>query len=96
MSIYVGNLSYQISEEDLTEVFGEYGTVSRVYIPTDPDTGRKRGFAFVELSSETEEAEAISKLDGAEWMGRELKVNQARERESRGRGGGGSRNSNRF
>jgi RNA recognition motif-containing protein len=96
MSIYVGNLSYQISEEDLTEVFGEYGTVSRVYIPTDRDTGRKRGFAFVELSSETEEAEAISKLDGAEWMGRELKVNQAREREPRGRGGGGSRNSNRF
>jgi RNA recognition motif-containing protein len=96
MSIYVGNLSYQISEEDLTAVFGDYGTVSRVYIPTDRDTGRKRGFAFVELSSETEEAEAISKLDGAEWMGRELKVNQARERESRGRGGGGSKNSNRF
>lgn len=92
MSIYVGNLSYEIEENDLREVFGEYGTVGRVSIPTDRESGRKRGFAFVEMSSASEETAAIEKLDGAEWMGRELKVNQARERQPRsnsGRGGGG-------
>ncbi len=89
MSIYVGNLSYEINEEDLKEVFAEYGTVGRVSIPTDRDTGRKRGFAFVEMSSPAEEKAAIEKLDGAEWMGRELKVNEARDRKPRGNGGGG-------
>lgn len=99
MSIYVGNLSYEIEENDLREVFGEYGTVNRVSIPTDRDSGRKRGFAFVEMSSPSEENAAIEKLDGAEWMGRDLKVNQARERQPRnnsGRGGyGGGRGDNR-
>ena len=92
MSIYVGNLSYEISEEDLSEVFAEYGTVKRVHLPTDRETGRKRGFGFVEMGTETEEAAAITALDQAEWMGRELKVNQAKPREqrsSRGGGGGG-------
>ena len=99
MSIYVGNLSYDVTQEDLTEVFAEYGTVKRVHLPTDRETGRMRGFAFVEMDSETEEASAISELDGAEWMGRELKVNQARPREKRGPGGGGGgggRRNNRF
>jgi RNA recognition motif-containing protein len=95
MSIYVGNLDYGISPEDLTEVFAEYGAVKRVHLPTDRETGRKRGFAFVEMGTEAEEAAAISALDGAEWMGRELKVNQAKPREqrsSRGGGGGNRRN----
>jgi RNA recognition motif-containing protein len=84
MSIYVGNLPYQVTQEDLKQAFAEYGTVSRVQLPTDRDTGRLRGFAFVEMASETEEAAAIEALDGAEWMGRELKVNKAKPREERG------------
>ena len=85
MSIYVGNLSYEVTEKDLEEVFAEYGSVKRVYVPKDRETGKMRGFAFVEMSSGTEEDEAIDSLDGAEWMGRTLKVNKAREREQRGR-----------
>jgi RNA recognition motif-containing protein len=91
MSIYVGNLSFQVTEEDITEVFAEYGTVTRVQVPTDRETGRMRGFAFVEMSSEAEETAAIEALDGAEWMGRDLKVNKARPREDRGPSGGGDR-----
>ncbi len=83
MSIYVGNLSYKVTQEDLEQVFGEYGTVSRVQLPTDRETGRMRGFAFVEMGTEAEEASAIEALDGAEWMGRDLKVNKAKPRESR-------------
>lgn len=81
MSIYVGNLSYDVTEEDLTSVFAEYGTVKRVQLPTDRETGRMRGFGFVELSAETEEDAAIEALDGAEWMGRDMRVNKARPRE---------------
>ena len=92
MSIYVGNLSYEINQEDLTEVFTEYGTVQRVHLPTDRDTGRLRGFAFVEMETEAEEDKAIKALDGAEWMDRELKVNKAKPRENRNSGGGGRRN----
>ncbi|AIE74726.1 RNA-binding protein [Synechocystis salina LEGE 06155] len=83
MSIYVGNLSYQATEDDVLTVFSEYGTVKRVQLPTDRETGRMRGFGFVEMSSETEEAAAIEALDGAEWMGRDLKVNKARPRTPR-------------
>ncbi len=99
MSIYVGNLSYEVSQEDLSEVFSEYGNVKRVHLPTDRETGRKRGFGFVEMESEAEEDKAIETLDGAEWMGRELKVNKARPRENRnsfGGGGGGGRRNERF
>ena len=95
MSIYVGNLSYEINQEDLNEVFAEYGTVKRVHIPTDRETGRVRGFAFVEMDSEASEEKAIEALDGAEWMNREMKVNKARPRENRNSFGGGRRN-NRF
>ena len=96
MSIYVGNLSYQVTEEDLKRAFAEYGTVSRVQLPTDRETGRPRGFAFVEMSQETEETAAIEALDGAEWMGRDLRVNKAKPREDRvPRGGGGGSWSNR-
>jgi RNA recognition motif-containing protein len=89
MSIYVGNLSYQVTQEDLSSVFAEYGTVKRVQLPTDRETGKMRGFAFVEMGSEAEETAAIEALDGAEWMGRDLKVNKAKPREDRGPGGGG-------
>ncbi|MEY2912046.1 MAG: hypothetical protein RLZZ184_1355 [Cyanobacteriota bacterium] len=96
MTIYVGNLSYQVTEDDLKRAFAEYGTVSRVQVPTDRETGRPRGFAFVEMEKETEEAAAIEALDGAEWMGRDLKVNKAKPKEDRSpRSGGGGSWSNR-
>jgi RNA recognition motif-containing protein len=96
MSIYVGNLSYEVTEEALTSVFTEYGKVKRVQLPTDRETGRLRGFGFVEMETEDQEAAAIEALDGAEWMGRDLKVNKAKPREDRGSfggGGGGRRDS---
>jgi RNA recognition motif-containing protein len=89
MSIYVGNLSYEVTESDLSGVFAEYGAVKRVQLPTDRETGRKRGFAFVEMGSDAEEEAAIAALDDAEWMGRKLKVNKAKPKEDRGGGGGG-------
>ena len=92
MSIYIGNLSYEVNQEDLSEVFAEYGTVKRVHIPTDRETGRVRGFAFVEMESEANEDTAIEALDGAEWMSRQLRVNKARPRENSGSFAGGRRN----
>ena len=89
MSIYVGNLSYSAKEEDLDEVFSEYGKVKRITLPTDRETGRPRGFAFVEMEEEDKETEAIEALDGAEWMGRELRVNKAKPREQKKPSGGG-------
>lgn len=93
MSIYVGNLSYEVTEEDVYAVFAEYGTVKRVQLPTDRETGRMRGFGFVEMETEAQESAAIDALDGAEWMGRDLRVNKAKPREerspSRSGGGGG-------
>ena len=83
MSIYVGNLSFDATQEDINQVFVEYGTVKSVKVPTDRETGRVRGFAFVEMSSDTEEEAAIAALDGAEWMGRDLRVNKAKPREPR-------------
>jgi RNA recognition motif-containing protein len=100
MSIYVGNLSYEVTEADLSQIFAEYGAVKRVHLPTDRETGRMRGFAFVEMETAAQEAKAIEALDGAEWYDRELVVNQARPREKRdnkgsfGGGGGGRKNSN--
>jgi RNA recognition motif-containing protein len=92
MSIYVGNLSYQVSEADVTSVFAEYGSVKRVQLPSDRETGRMRGFGFVEMDTDAEEQAAIDALDGAEWMGRDLKVNKAKPRENRNSfGGGGQR-----
>ena len=82
MSIYVGNLSYDAKKENISEVFAEYGTVTNVNVPMDRETGRMRGFAFVEMSEEEEEMAAIEALDGAEWMGRRMKVNKAKPREN--------------
>jgi RNA recognition motif-containing protein len=89
MTVYVGNLSYSATEDDLTEVFKEYGSIKRIQVPVDRETGRMRGFAFVEMSEESEEDKAIEDLDGAEWMGRTLKVNKARPRTERRPSGGG-------
>lgn len=96
MSIYVGNLSYEVTEAALTSVFTEYGSVKRVQLPTDRETGRLRGFGFVEMGAEAEETAAIEALDGAEWMGRDLKVNKAKPREERGGSFGGARRNNSF
>ena len=82
MSIYVGNLSYDATEAELTTVFSSYGGVRQVSLPTDRETGRMRGFAFVNMNTEAEEQAAIDALDGAEWMGRDLKVNKAKPREN--------------
>lgn len=88
MSIYVGNLSYDVTQDDLSQTFAEYGTVKRIQLPMDRETGRLRGFGFVEMGTDAEETAAIEALDGAEWMGRDLKVNKARPREEKGSSGG--------
>ena len=91
MSIYVGNLSYEVTQDGLSGIFKEYGTVKRVQLPTDRETGKVRGFGFVEMESDAQEEKAIEALDGAEWMGRDLKVNKAKPREERSSFGGGNR-----
>ncbi len=88
--LYVGNLSFNTSNEDLQELFGQAGTVESVNIVEDRDTGRSRGFGFVEMSSKEEGAAAIEQLNGKEIDGRSLTVNEARPREERS-GGGGNR-----
>lgn len=93
MTIYIGNLSFQATEEDLREVLAEYGPVGRVSLPVDRETGKRRGFAFVDMENEDHEDAAIKELDGAEWLGRTLKVNKARPRQPRGENGGFSRKS---
>ncbi|MFM7371169.1 MAG: RNA recognition motif domain-containing protein [Sphaerospermopsis kisseleviana] len=81
MTIYVGNLSYRATEADLEAVFADYGEVKRVVLPTDRETKRMRGFAFVDMIEDAQEDAAITELDGAEWMGRQLRVNKAKPRE---------------
>lgn len=83
MSVYVGNLAYSVTQEQLQEVFAEYGEVVRVSLPIDRETGRPRGFGFVEMKDEAAEDAAIENLDGAEWFGRVLRVNKARPKVSR-------------
>src|SRR5262245_43605715 len=86
--LYVGNLAFQTTSEDLQELFAQAGTVESASVITDRDTGQSKGFAFVEMSSEEEAASAIDQFNGKELAGRALKVNEARPRESRGGGGG--------
>lgn len=89
MKLYVGNLSFQTSNEELQELFASVGTVESANVVEDRDTGRSRGFGFVEMASQAEGEAAIEQLNGKEVNGRELKVNEARPRENRGGGGGG-------
>ena len=91
MTIYVGNLSFQAEREDLLDLFGQYGEVKQCSLPLDRDTGRKRGFAFVELADDEAEQKAIDDLQDVEWMGRMIRVNKATPREGGGSGGGGNR-----
>jgi RNA recognition motif-containing protein len=88
MTIYVGNLSFQAEREDLLDLFGQYGEVRQCSLPLDRDTGRKRGFAFVELADDAAEQRAIDDLQDVEWMGRMIRVNKATPREGGGGGGG--------
>jgi RNA recognition motif-containing protein len=91
MTIYVGNLSFDAEVEDLQSLFAEYGAVRKCSLPLDRDTGRKRGFAFVEMANDTDEKKAIDDLQNVEWMGRMIRVNQAEPRTGGSGGGGGNR-----
>lgn len=91
--LYVGNLPFSAMEDDLQDEFSKFGTVVKATIVTDRETGRSRGFGFVEMSSESEAQAAIEGCDGQEFGGRMLQVNIARPREERGGGGGGFRRS---
>ena len=90
-NIFVGNLSYQTTQDDLHSAFAAYGGVERVSIVTDRDTGQPRGFAFVEMSDPQAAQTAIAQLNGADLHGRALNVNEARPKPTGGGGGGGRR-----
>ena len=87
--LYVGNLAFQTTSQELQQLFGQAGTVQSASVVEDRDTGRSRGFAFVEMSSEEEANSAIAQFNGKEVGGRALKVNEAKPRENRGGGGRG-------
>jgi RNA recognition motif-containing protein len=89
MKLYVGNLSFQTSSEDLQELFSQAGTVESANVVEDRDTGRSRGFGFVEMATKEEGEAAIEQFNGKEFGGRNLTVNEARPREDRGGGRGG-------
>lgn len=98
--LYVGNLSFNVSDNELRDLFGPFGGVDSAQVITDRDTGRSKGFGFVEMSSSGEAEAAIAALDGKEHDGRALKVNEARPKENRsggyGGGGGGGRRGGRY
>jgi RNA recognition motif-containing protein len=87
-NIYVGNLPFQTTADDLVEAFGQYGSVTRAQVVSDRETGRSRGFGFVEMANDAEAQRAIDALSGAQFQGRTLTVNEAKPREDRPRGGG--------
>jgi len=87
--LYVGNLPYSISEQDLTDKFGAFGTVESAKLITDRDTGRSKGFAFVEMATDSEAEAAIDAINGTDLDGRPVTVNEARPMKPRGGGGGG-------
>jgi RNA recognition motif-containing protein len=98
-NLFIGNMSFQTTESDLQDLFKPFGQVTRVHIATDRETGRARGFAFVEMPNDQEAAKAIAVLDGKEVGGRNLKVNEARPKTERGgpsTGGGNGRGRGRF
>jgi cold-inducible RNA-binding protein len=92
MKLYVGNLSFGTMEDDLQRLFSQVGSVESIAMVTDRDTGRSRGFAFVEMASKSEGEAAIAKFNGSELDGRSLTVSEARPRETNGGGFGGDRN----
>ncbi len=90
-NLYIGNLSFETTNTDLEGLFGQVGTVTSVNIIMDRDTGRSRGFGFVEMGADSEAQAAIEQFDGYELQGRALKVNEAKPRQPRSGGGGGGR-----
>ena len=88
-NIFVGNLSFSATEDAVRGLFEQFGAIDRVSIITDRDTGRSRGFAFVEMPNDAEAERAINALNGSDYGGRRLNVNEARPKEERPRGGGG-------
>jgi RNA recognition motif-containing protein len=95
MTIYIGNLSFDAEAEDVRSLFAEYGEVRNCSLPLDRETGRKRGFAFVEMADAAAETAAINDLQNVEWMGRAIRVNKAEPRGGGGGGGGPRRNDDR-
>jgi RNA recognition motif-containing protein len=91
MKLYVGNLAFETSSNDLQTLFGQAGTVESVSLIEDRETGRSRGFGFVEMSSKEEGAAAIQQFNGTEFGGRSLNVNEAKPRENRSSGNGGQK-----
>jgi RNA recognition motif-containing protein len=87
--LYVGNLAYSIADQDLQQIFGQYGTVESAKVIMDRDSGQSKGFGFVEMSSDSEAQAAIAGANGMEFQGRALTVNEARPKEDRPGGGGG-------
>ncbi len=90
--LYVGNMSFKTTEDELRTAFGQFGSVTDVYIATDRETGRPRGFAFVTFSTDTESKLAAEKMNGVDLDGRQLTVNEAKPKEEMGGAGGGARN----
>lgn len=95
IKLYVGNLSFQTSSNDLQQLFSQVGTVESASVVEDRETGRSRGFGFVEMASKEEGQAAIEQFNGKDFQGRNLTVNEARPREDRGGGGGGGYSGNR-
>lgn len=85
-TLFVGNLDFGTQDHDLTELFGQFGSIASVKIPMDRDTGRPRGFGFVEYHNAADASRAISALDGQDFRGRSLRVNEAEQRSQNGRG----------
>ena len=91
MNIYVGNLAYSVTEDELRQAFSQFGDVTRANVITDKYSGQSKGFGFVEMSDKAAAEEAISALNGTDLNGRSIKVNEAKPREPRPAGGGGTR-----
>jgi RNA recognition motif-containing protein len=87
-NLYVGNLAYSVTDQNLNELFSGIGTVSSATVISDKFSGQSKGFGFVEMADEKQAAQAISSLDGSDFMGRNIKVNEAKPRESRNGGSG--------
>lgn len=96
MKLYVGNLSFQTSSQELEDLFAGIGTVESATVVEDRETGRSRGFGFVEMANAEDAEKAIAELNGKEFGGREIKVNEAKPREDRGRGAYGGFSGNRW